>query len=238
MIIPVVDEIVTASSTDAYPAGLAVFDVCDTLYYSNTTHDFVRYFSENLARRDRKVLFHLLNHRLSPLRYGLIAVSVATGSDLFRKASIRLLRGVKESELATCAARFIAEVLDMRKIERTHHMISEYRKLGLEVVLCSSSIEPVVREVATYLGVSASVSTILETREGILTGRIIDDPTGRKLAVLRERYGNTRIAYAVSDNVSDLELLLAADHGIAISHNTRKSRFWKDRKIELIDLGL
>ena len=73
----------------------------------------------------------------------------------------------------------------------------------------------------------------LELNGGSCTGRLSDDPTGRKLEALAGLGG---IEYAISDNFSDAPLLKAARKGVAVVHDPRKRRFWQDLGLELIDL--
>ncbi len=217
--------------------GVAVFDVCDTLYYSNTTHDFIRYLARNRPGLIRNSRFQLLNHRFSPARFALIGMSVATGSDYFKRANVALLKGAPVSEVQELATRFVGEFLATRKVERTQELVQEYAANGFDVMLCSTSIEPVVDAVAADLGIRDIVATTLEVVDDKYTGRILVDPTGRKLAALRD-LSDAEIECAVSDNLSDLELLSAAKRGIAVVHSARKRDFWMGRNLELIELGL
>ena len=213
--------------------GIAVFDVCDTLYYSNTTHDFIRFLHRRGSRARKSFRFNSLNHKLSPLRYLLIGVSVASGSDVFRRANVGLLKGLTGEELTAAAREFVAEFLEARKIEQTHLMVRELKDKGFRVVLSSSSVEPVVRAVAESLGVDEYYAAGLELAGDSCSGRLADDPTGRKLEALK---GCGEIEYAISDNVSDAQLLKAARKGVAVVHDPRKRRFWQDLGLELIDL--
>ena len=215
----------------------AVFDVCDTLYYSNTTHDFIRFVAKEAAGPARRSAFKMLDHQLSPLRYLLVGVGLITGRDVFKMLSVAILKGMKDEEVRRVAERFVDEFLEMRKVPQTHKLIEQSARDGLRIVLCSSSIEPVVAAVAKRLGVRDFVCATLETESGRYTGRIQEDPTGKKLSVLR-RISNLKIDCAVSDNLSDLELLSAARRGIAVTHNERKRRFWAGRNFEVIDLDL
>lgn len=216
---------------------IAVFDVCDTLYYSNTTHDFIRYIHSG-RRGKRKAGFQLLNHRFSPLRPALVGFGILTGNDVFRKANIGLLKGMGVAESLALAREFVREFLGRKKIEQTHGLVREFQGKGFDVVICSSSIEPVVRAVAEELGIEEFYSAELEFSGGRLTGRLAHDPTGRKLESLAKYRGNARIELAVSDNLSDASLLRAAKRGIAVVHRADKRRFWKDLDLELIDLTL
>jgi HAD superfamily phosphoserine phosphatase-like hydrolase len=218
--------------------GLAVFDLCDTLYYSNTTHDFIDFFIARSSSPLKKLRFHLMNNQLSPLRYATIAFGVLAKRDLFKEFNVSMLGGSSEEQVLREAAAFVSEFLPERKIDRTHELIRECSAAGLRVVLCSSSIEPVVKAVAEKLGFPTYIATTLETADGRYTGRIAEEMSGKKLAAIAERLGAARIECAVSDNASDLDLLLAAKRGVAVAHSDRKRSFWAGKKLETIDVDL
>ena len=217
---------------------LAVFDVCDTLYYSNTTHDFVRYV---LGRRNSnsvtRYLHKTVNAKYSPLLYFLIIVGVGTGWDAAKSINLRLLKGMTEDKLNSLAVDFVSEYLGDRRINKTFELVGQARSDGLAVVLASSSIEPVVAAVSRDVGADGYLSTTLEYENGFFTGRIADEILGRKLDILRMRFENADLAYAVSDNVSDKELLSSAKDSIAVTHHDSKRKFWQRLGIEILDVG-
>lgn len=214
----------------------AVFDVCDTMYYSNTTHDFIRFVFDKQPNSLKKFVYKFFNR--TPLKYALVAVGVATGWDSLKKLNIYLLKGKTAGQLSTVADLFVAEFLHGRQIAETHRLIDEYKRENLRIVLCSSSIEPVIRAVAAHLGIENFVSTSLEFDGEIFTGKIKDEITSRKLEALDARSLSGKIEYAVSDNTSDVNLLLAAKQGIAVTHDRKKQEFWKKYQFEVIDLNL
>ena len=216
----------------------AVFDVCDTMYYSNTTHDFVQFVFDKKSFSLRKFIYKLSNSRLLPLRYFLIIIGVLTGWDLLKKLNIYLLKGMSASQLSAISTLFVSEFLQKRQISQIHRLINKYIGEGLRIVLCSSSIEPVIKAVAENLGIKDFVSTSLKFDGEIFTGQILEEITNKKLEVLEDRRLSGNIEYAVSDNITDLKLLLAASEGIAIVHNKNKHDYWRKYKVKIIDLNL
>ncbi len=216
----------------------AVFDVCDTMYYSNTTHDFVRFIFDGKPLSLKKLTYLILNSKISPLRYFLILISIRTGWDALKKLNIYLLKGMSSVQISAVSARFVSEFLQDRKIVQTHRLIDKYASNGLRIVLCSSSIEPVVKAVADNLGIKYFVSTSLLFDNEIFTGKILEDITHKKLEILEERKLSGEIKYAVSDNLSDLKLLTAASQGIAIVHSKKKQDYWEKYQVKIINLNL
>lgn len=219
---------------ESTPIETAVFDICDTLYYSNTTHDFVRFVMQPTPISIRKVIYTILNSKRLPLRYFLIFLSVKTGRDLLRAYNVRLLREKSKTELQNLARSFVADYLSEKKIRQIHDLVASYKNRGFRVVLSSSSIEPVVAAVAEALKISHYVSTTLEYDHGAFTGKISRDITNDKIRALKERDLLGELKFAASDNTSDVDLLIYADKAIAIVHNTEKEAFWLRHKIDTI----
>lgn len=216
----------------------AVFDVCDTMYYSNTTHDFVRFVFNEKPFSFRKFIYKLFNSKLFPLRYLFIIIGIISGWDLLKKINVYLLKGMSFTQLSILAVRFVSEFLYDKQISQIHYLIDKYRKDGLRVVLCSSSIEPVIRAVAESLGIKYFVCTTLQFEGEIFTGKILEEITSKKLEILEKRELLGKIEYAVSDNLTDLELLSAAKQGIAVVHNKKKWKAWEKYHFEIIKLNL
>lgn len=216
----------------------AVFDVCDTMYYSNTTHDFIHFVFKEKSISVKKLVYNLLNSKLLPLKYVLITVSVFTNLDLLKKLNVYLLKGMSLRSISQLAERFVDEFLQDKKIVQIHNLIKTYKCAGLCIILCSSSIEPVVKAIADKTGNKDYIGTELEFEKGIFTGKILKDTTSKKLEFLEKVNLSGKIEYAISDNVSDLELLTAANNGIAVVHNKKKYDFWRKHKVKIIDLNL
>jgi len=214
-----------------------IFDICDTLYYSNTTHDFIRFAIAKEPMSQRKIFYNVLNAKYLPFRYLLIFFSVATGRDILRSYNVSLLKGVSRTELAEAAKRFVHEFLSSRKIDETQEMLKSRTDPGTRIVLCSASIEPVVEAIANELGIKHHVGTSLRFNDDIFTGRIFEDITGKKLSVLKENNLVGRLTCAVSDNLSDLELLSEAEHAFVVVHRGKKAEFWQKYNFEIIYLN-
>lgn len=212
--------------------AIAVFDVCDTLYFSNTTHDFVRFVVSVKQRFQTK--HAILNSRFLPFRYLFIATSVYLGSDPLRTLNVGLLKGYSRKELDKLAREFVATYLNDRKIEAVHATVRRSQAERKRIVLCSTSIDPVVAAVAGTLGDVEFISSTLEYVDDICTGRIADDIGTSKLERLRHLGIDGPIEVAYSDNFGDLELLSAARHAVAVVHSERKKDFWRAHNIETL----
>lgn len=217
--------------------GYAVFDICDTLYFSNTTHDFVRFCIGKDGTWTNRAIYRIFNDSRSPLRYMLLALSRGFSVDLHKKINVYLLGGVPKKVLAQSAEMFVREYLSNREIPEAHRLLRDSQQRGLTVVLCSSSIEPVVEAVASSLNLSWVAASSLDYRDGVFTGRIRSEIAGQKLNELVKRGIAENLALAVSDNLSDEALLLSANEAIAIAYSEGKRRHWERLNVKVIDLS-
>lgn len=215
----------------------AIFDVCDTLYYSNTTHDFIRFVVDGDAMSFRKALYGVINSRLLPFRYAGIFLGLKLKYDIMKRFNIRMLKGRTRNELDSLAKEFTETFLSERKIVQTHALLKEQIEQGHRIVLCSSSLEPVVGAVAKELMIKDFAATTLEYEDEVFTGEVIADITEQKLEVMKKLELAHNIVLAVSDNTSDLELMLAAQKAVAIVHDRRKENFWRGHSFKTILLN-
>jgi phosphoserine phosphatase len=199
-------------------------DVCDTLYRSNTTFDFVRYVvaSKNSLTR---FLFWSISSKWSPLFYALILWNKATGKDWPRWMALRCLKGMSAEELDQKATAFYSDFL----IERSNAQVFQrIKKPGVTTILLSSSINPVIHAIAKANNF-AYFSSEMEMKNGIATGNLQTDMTGRKHVVAKRLITEQAVTNfgVITDNHSDWELVkLAHDRWIVISTEEQK-HFWK-----------
>lgn len=215
---------------------IAVFDVCDTLYFSNTTHDFIRYVVEGKRISPSLILYKALNTKYLPFLYLLVAFSKVFHTDILKKINVSMLRGSSKKELYEMAGRFVSEFLSVREVPETHQILKEKLSNGTEVYLSSSSIEPVVQAVSEKLGCAGFFSTSLAYENDIFRGELVSDLTGAKLDALKEAGLQEAVILAVSDNISDADLLRSAEVGIAVLHGGKHKDFWTSQGLRLLNV--
>lgn len=205
-----------------------VSDICDTLFFSNTTFDFIRFCAEqgwlDASRRQR---WSLLLRRQSPLFWVLAVGNRLLKKDLHKAAAVGLLAGYDEATVRGWAKAFYRQYLEPRRISQAFRVLDELGSAS-ELVLASSSIEPVVAEIAAALGVRQYVATTLEIKAGKYTGHISLDLTGRKPEALSKllQLDRNSLAAVLSDNTTDRSLMELAGKGYAICYNDKQRQFW------------
>lgn len=188
---------------------LAVFDLCDTLYKSNTTFDFIRFIKPTYS----KVIFSF------PARILNKTVSKFFEFDLIRFLALISLRGYSEDQLKDLSELFFEEFLVGKELSEPMQLLNSH---GSNVVIISASIDPIVKVVANKLGVDY-LSSQLSYVDGFCTGKLSVDMLGKKVL-----YVSSEIGFVVTDNRSDLSLVLQSDSAVIVSKEKNLS-FWKSK---------
>lgn len=203
---------------------LILCDVCDTMYRSNTTFDFIRFIVRKKGRV-HQLLFQLIAHRLSPLFYFLVFLNKVTRMDVTRLMAVRFLSGMSRTELDHQATIFHEEFL----ASRANQTIFEHlTNPATTVILLSASIDPVIKAIASAHQFNYRSST-LQWENEVATGRLQTDLTGRKHELAKEIISSQAYSslQVITDNRSDWELVKMADERFAVIADESEKVFWK-----------
>ena len=198
-----------------------IFDVCGTLFYSNTTFDFLSYLFEKIdAKRLKKLIEIRKKNNLMFLFRALVFKLIKV--DLFKRKAVFLLKGLKEKDIHCNAIAFYNEKLAHSKIEDAFHLLANQKGRS---ILVSNSIDPIVRVIAQQLDVPY-FATEIEIINGLFTGRIKNDLFGKK----HKKIADEDIHYfsVVTDNESDYELVKRAKTRYVVIKNNSDKKYWKD----------
>jgi phosphoserine phosphatase len=201
---------------------LAVFDVCGTLYRSNTTYDFIDYYLKS-GPLYRWALFRILRSSLLiPLR---ATLEYSLGKDIFRILAVRMLRGCTEQDVCRGASRLVREILSRRQKASVLSLMTTLQSEGYTVALASASLSFVVKEIAAVLNVSHYVACSLESQNGILTGRFLADIRGQKERMISIIFPQWSDLVVVTDNQEDANLILLASRAWIICDRRKRWRW-------------
>lgn len=204
--------------------GLAIFDICDTLYAVNTTVDFLRFHGERndptLARRvDR------WTERSHPAWWIGAASHRIVGVDLAKRRLIAGLSGHLRDLIESEADQYVRHRLPNIANGPLMDRLQRHRDAGDAVWLLSSTIAPVAEAIGRALDVPAHGSE-LEYRDGLSTGRLLSDLSGQKGQWLLQRAARVERPMTVyTDNQSDLPLIELADRATIVLPKGR-TRHW------------
>lgn len=204
----------------AHLAGrLALFDLDRTLVPGSSLMWLGRELvAAKLLPRRRLVVAVARNARFA--RKGAGDVQVAR----FREHALSAIAGLDYEALLHVARRAAARVVEAVPAE-AKQVLDEHRQRGDRCVLVSASPHEFVDLVARGLGAERGIGTRGEVRDGRCTGRL-DGPFcygPGKLARLRDELGvvDLRRAHAYADSASDLPLLEACGHPVAVNPDRR-----------------
>lgn len=90
------------------------------------------------------------------------------------------------------ANEYAKELLERRRVSSVWEKIQNVPQGG-QLLLASASLEPIVKSLADAIGARYVAST-LETRNGVLTGRYLEDLTGNKELAITKKYGSNLLS--------------------------------------------
>lgn len=192
-----------------------IFDVCWTMYKSNTTFDYIRFVYQ--AKKNKSFRLIILNFKITKLL--ILFLGKIVGRDIYRELFVGLLRGFSRKDLNILSEKFYLEFLEEKKIGYTFDLFNKIDPK--EIILCSASLDVVVAQIANELKVDFFASE-LEFKKEVCTGRIIKDLLGKKDSILE----NKKIELVITDNLSDLNLVKKSSKSIILSL-PKNINFWK-----------
>ncbi|MBB3107743.1 hypothetical protein FHS24_002275 [Psychrobacter luti] len=209
-------------------ATLFITDVCGTLVYDDTTLCLLRvHFSQQPERQWRLPMLRALTAHLSPFRLGIAVIERLTGKHVLKHLLVRMLKDDTVSSLELNAEVYAQWLLDNRKVPAVWNVVTPAIK-DKHIILASASLQPIVSALAKQLGVRF-VASELESKDGVLTGRYKRDLTGLKSRALSNLIGIDLIdsSYdAISDNLTDRELLSGARRAYVVLHKASHKERW------------
>jgi len=215
---------------------LIVFDVCDTLYQSNTTFDFIRFVLKEKKLSFKARLFRIFTFKYSPFFILFYLLQKITKQDICKQQCLALLKGFEQKELLELAKKFKQEDLEQKKITATHKMLQEFKQKKLPIVLLSASIDPVIQVIAEDLGLPFLSSQISYSNQSF-DGKLRFEMTGQKQTKLEEfGFDSTTELTVVTDNFSDKGLMTLAKNRYAVVYSEQAKTFWAPLSPNYIDL--
>lgn len=184
-------------------------DICWTLFYSNTTLDFLDFClsqDENYSRLKRRF-------RLPLMRQFNLLLFRLMGRDLFREKAVACLKGKTREELLTEAERFYQQYLVPRKIDEIWDFLHDTHP-----VLLSGTLDIIAEVVALHIGAqNYHASPLLFDENNRCTGRFRDFLLQKSsLADMPEVYDYC------TDNLTDLPLVRSARRALIVEYHNQQ----------------
>lgn len=152
-----------------------------------------------------------------------------------RDSVLRLAAGWERDRVARIARDAIEEVLEPIVYAEAVDLIAEHRAAGRDVFLVSAAPVEIVAPLAEHLGVDGCVATLAEVdADGRYTGRVVRYCYGAEKAtamaeLAAERDIDLAASYAYSDSATDVPMLAAVGHPVAVNPDRELLRVARDR---------
>ncbi|HEX6193711.1 MAG TPA: haloacid dehalogenase-like hydrolase [Chitinophagaceae bacterium] len=207
--------------------GVILLDVCDTLFLSNTTFDFIKWYLQKnsplkLARLRK------LTSRKSPEFWYLLLLGKLRRKDLIREKAIALLKGESAPALQSGASQFYDDFLANRKNKKVWDLLDVMvsQNPGKQRILVSSSLDIIIVEVAKRLGIEKQYASKMEMHDGKFTGRLASDVHGQKHVIIQHTLAEGAATTFFTDNFTDLELAKQCGAVYIVTYKQKQLQRW------------
>lgn len=158
-----------------------------------------------------------------------------------RVALLELTRGWEAERVQRLVRETLEEIIDPLIYQEALDLFSEHRRAGRDLYLVSSSGVEVVRPLAEYLGVPYVIATRAGIdRDGFYDGTLEFYAYAENKAVAMRQEAAARnidlaASYAYSDSVTDLPMLSAVGHPVAVNPDRELRVAARERGWETVD---
>lgn len=214
--------------------GAAFFDLDRTLMAGSSAYQFGRAaYKAGLVSR-RQIAKDAWENLVFSLRG-----STDAGTDALRERISKLLEGVRVRDLQRLAPEVLAGVLP-RLYPRMLAIAYEHQDAGRPVFICTAASQEMAELMAIVLTFDGAVGSVSEVVDGHYTGRAGGPFTYREgkaqaIRELAEREGiDLAASWAYSDSESDLPMLRAVGHPVAVNPDAELARVARDEGWEIM----
>lgn len=207
---------------------VVLFDICGTLFFSNTSFDFLdsiikvksykyfRYFSRTLlARIVNKIFISIFN------------------KDLIRSIAVHYIKGLNKIELKAYANDFYDNFLYSNKIKESFDKIEYYRKLpDTIVILASATFDFIAETVAEKLNIPFYFGSELSyDSNDVFEGCIKKDRLGHKYQAVLDMGIKPPFDKVITDNITDLDIINKSKSVDLIIYPWTEKKWLKKKKL-------
>jgi HAD superfamily hydrolase (TIGR01490 family) len=214
--------------------GAAFFDLDRTLMAGSSAFQFGRAaYKAGLVSR-RRLAADAWENLLFRLRG-----STDEGTDALRLRISELLSGVRVRDLQRLAPDVLAGVLP-RLYPRMLAIAYEHQDAGRPIFICTAASQEMAELMAIVLTFDGAVGSVSEVVDGRYTGRAggpftYRDGKAQAIRELAQREGiDLAASWAYSDSESDLPMLRAVGHPVAVNPDTELARVAREEGWEVL----
>jgi HAD superfamily hydrolase (TIGR01490 family) len=144
-----------------------------------------------------------------------------------------LIQGQRLADLQELVDEVFEKHIKLKLWPETVRLAKDHIKQGREVWLVTAAPQELGDVIAHELGLTGAIGTKVESKNGILTGKLvgtpIHGPEKRRAikALAKDRNLSLRRSYAYSDSQNDLPMLTAVGHPVAVNPDKILTRYAK-----------
>ena len=147
-----------------------------------------------------------------------------------------VLRGSTPEELRELVAQAMEPILRPLVYAEPLDLVEQHRARGEPVYIVSATLQEVVQAIADDLGFDGALGTICEVKDGKYTGRAVRALHAENKAVaVRELGFDLDESTAYSDSHTDLPLLEAVGHPVAVNPDRALRRIAAERRWPVLE---
>jgi HAD superfamily hydrolase (TIGR01490 family) len=198
-------------------AGAAFFDLDKTVIARSSTFAFSRPLYQGGLINRRTVLRSAYAHFVF-----LLAGADHDQMERMRRYLSSMVTGWEVQQVREIVAETLVDLIEPAVYAEAVALIAEHHGAGRDVVVVSASGTELVEPIAAMLGADSVIATRMVVAEGRYTGEVSFYAYGEnKAAAIRElaaaRGYRLDECYAYSDSVTDLPMLAAVGHPVAVN---------------------
>ncbi len=165
----------------------------------------------------------------------------ATTVDQIKDRALGLIEGHKAADLAALTDVVYENFISPKLWPETVRIAKQHIQEGREVWLVTATPQEIAEVIAERLGLTGGLGTLIERKDGILTGKLVGKPLHGKAkrkairALAKERNISLKRSYAYSDSVNDLPMLTSVGHAIAINPDKELAKYAKAADWKILD---
>ena len=215
----------------------AFFDLDKTVIAKSSTLAFGKPFYQSglISRRA------MLKSAFAQFVY-LVGGADADQMDKMRDYLKELCTGWDAQQVEDIVAETLHNLIDPLVYDEAVSLIEKHKAAGREVVIVSSSGEEIVRPIAEMVGASRTIATKAEIVDGRYTGEIEFYAYGPHKAeaitgLASQRGWDLADCYAYSDSMTDLPMLEAVGHPVAVNPDKALRKIATERDWEIMEFA-
>jgi len=198
-----------------------LLDFCGTVVNFQTFDPFIEY----VLRNERPISYKLIcNPCMRKICYVLTKIQRFMRKDyfLYKVILVRCLKGMHLQKIQQNARKYYNVQIQRNFIMPTVELIEKLRKAGYRIILLSGGSKWYIDYFAGSHGIKDVISTELEIKDGLLTGKIKKDCVGEeKIEMLKEYISkhklNVSFEIGITDSSSDIPMLNLCKRKIVLS---------------------